>query len=535
MKRIFRRKLRSNLTSQDDARPVPRRLSLPAPNEVEILHSINDQASTPPESDVFYDQESVALSETETLAQPKSHRWDLQETYMENYTEYLPYVMNRFRAQRYEEQRARADELSPTATVDDDETMILELELDNCILGRPTAVWNLKRSLVVLREFIRGTTYLFADSRAFEKFRYLRSNQKKLSKNSYIVYDAEGNIKKVKGKPPSEENMALFTARGSVVDTRQHIIPVDHKLRGDGLPIFKIVSPYMASFRKKVPYMVFRRYRQVPLRPKGTEKDDEDENFELYVFCTVHVKNYSLYKRYTFHFTPEGLPPQTVLAFQNNHRPFTDFNYQGTRFRVLGTSLTNPYLMSYNPEMKLLVLGNRQNSLCDMIIDKLMQSAAKSGSSIDVSLNTMPEDFPNPVPHPKNPILADDDLPLSRSSIRAYIINKMPPFGRFLDSCAYMDDSPLFPKKYSETGKVELYQDNTNMDPQVDLSLASSVDYDSLVISTVFLTLQETRTRNTNRYASNKFMGSVGGGAYLAGTGRGVETPHMGTFSMNAM
>lgn len=536
MKRIFRRKLRSNLTSLDDVRPFQRRLSLPAPNEVEILHSINNAATEPHEPDDFLDEESVALSETETLAQPKSHRWDLQETYMENYTEYLPYVMNRLRAQALDEQRARAEDLSPTATLDDDETMILELELGNCILGRPPDAWNLKRSLVVLREFIKGTTYLFADMRAFEKFRYLRANQKKLNKNTFIVYDAEGNIKKVRGKPPSEENMALLTRKGSVVDQRQHIIPVDHKLRGDGLPIFKIISPYMSSFRKKVPYMVFRRYRQIPLRPKGTEKDDEDENYELYVFCTVQVKNYSLYRRFIFYFTPEGLPPLKLLVFQNNHRPFADFNYRDTRFRILGTCLTNPYLMSYNPEMKLLVLGPRQNSLCDNIIDKLSQNAAKSGSTIDLTDNILPEDFPNPVPHPKNPILADDDGPLSRTSIRTYILNKMPPFGRFLDSCAYMDDSPLFPKRYSETGKVELYQDNTNMDPHADLSLASSLDHDSLVISTVFLTLQETRTRNTNRYASNKFMGGVGGGAYLAGlAGRGIEPHHIGTFTMNAL
>lgn len=552
MKRIFRRKLRSNSTSLTDVRPFQRRLSLPAPNEVEILHSINqvnaaDVSPGPEDTDVrsYLDQESVALSETETLAQPKSHRWDLQETYNENYTEYLPYVINRLRAQRLDELRAGGPmnvDVSPTATSDDDETMISELELDECILRRPTSVWNLKRSLVVSREFIKGTTYVFPDMRSFEKFRYLRSNQKKLNKNTYIVYDAEGNIKKVKGRPPSEENLGPLTDKGIVIDQRQHIIPVDYKLRGDGLPILKIVSPYMSSFRKKVPYMVFRKYRQIPLRPKVGESD-EDENYELFVFCTVHVKNFSLYRRYTFHFTPEDQPALKLLVFQNNHRPFADFNYQDTRFRLSGTSLTNPYLMSYNPELKLLVLGSRQDSLCDNIIDKLQQSAyKKSGSTINLhetGSNVAPEDLPNPVPNPRNPILTDDDGPLLKASIRTYILNKMPPFGRFLDSCAYMDDSPLFPKKYSETGKVEVYQDNTNMDPHIDLSLASSIDHDTLVLTTVFLTLQETRTRNTNRYASNKFMGSVGGGAYLSGLGfngvRGYEPPHLGSFTMNAI
>lgn len=554
MKRIFRRKSRSNSASHGDVKPFQRRLSLPAPNEVEILHSINSanvSEVTPPPQDSselrsLLDEESVALSETETLAQPKSHRWDLQETYTENYTEYLPYVINRLRAERQEELRIGAPERNGVSiedgTSDDDETVISELGSGECILRRPTTVWNLKRSLIVGREFIKGTTYVFPDASSFEKFRYLRSNMKKLSKNSFIIFDAEGNIKKVKGKPPSEENAGPLLEKGCVVDQRQHIIPVDYKLRGEGLPILKIVSPYMSSFRKKVPYMVYRRYRQVPLRP--SDKDDEDENYELYVFCTVHVKNFSLYRRYIFHFTPEDRPPMKMLVFQNNHRPFADFNYKDTRFRISGTSLTNPYLMSYNPEMKLLVLGSRQPSLCDNIIDKLMQDAYRKSNST-INLNdcpglTPPEEYPNPIPNPKNPILTDDDGPLLRSSIRTYILNKMPLFGRFLDSCAYMDESPLFPKKYSESGKVELYQDNTTMDPHVNLSLASSVDYDNLVLTTVFLTLQETRTRNTNRYASNKYMGGVGGGAFLAGLGfggvRGYEpSAHLGTFSMNAL
>lgn len=233
MKRIFRRKSRSNSASHGDVKPFQRRLSLPAPNEVEILHSINSanvSEVTPPPQDSselrsLLDEESVALSETETLAQPKSHRWDLQETYTENYTEYLPYVINRLRAERQEELRIGAPERNGVSiedgTSDDDETVISELGSGECILRRPTTVWNLKRSLIVGREFIKGTTYVFPDASSFEKFRYLRSNMKKLSKNSFIIYDAEGNIKKVKGKPPSEENAGPLLEKGCVVDQRQ--------------------------------------------------------------------------------------------------------------------------------------------------------------------------------------------------------------------------------------------------------------------------------------------------------------------------
>lgn len=548
MKRIFRRKSRSNSTSHTDIKSFPRRLSLPAPDEVEVLHSMNDatEEDRPEDADVrsFLDEESVALSEAETLAQPKSHRWDLQETYAENYTEYLPFLINRLRAQQLEElQEGYTRGLSPTATGDDDATIISLRASEEYVFGRPPSVWNLKRSLIVGREFIKGTMYVFPDMVSFEKFRYLRSHQKKLSKNSYIVYDAEGNIKRIKGKPPSEEGMASFAESGSLVDQRQHIIPVDYKLKGDGLPIFKISSPYMSSFRKKVPFMVFRKYRQVPLRPKLGDKEDEDENFELYVFCTVHVKNHTYYRRFILHFTPEDGPPLKLLMFQNNHIPFADFTYKGTRFRVSGTALTNPYLMSYNAELKLLILSGNQPSLCDCVIDKLKQDTYKkrdlSEGLLESEASLVPEELNNPIPHPRNPILTDEDGPLLRLSIRKYILNKRPPFARLIDACAYMDDSPLIPKKYTEVAKVELYQDNSHMDPRANLSVPSSVDYDSLVLATVLMTLQETKTRNTSRYTSNKYMGGVNGRAYIAGGGfagaRAYEAARLGSFSMNAL
>mmetsp|Transcript_5668 Transcript_5668/g.6719 ORF Transcript_5668/g.6719 Transcript_5668/m.6719 type:complete len:87 (-) Transcript_5668:1244-1504(-) len=72
----------------------------------------------------------------------------------------------------------------------------------------------------------------------------------------------------------------------------------------------------------------------------------------------------------------------------------------------------------------------------------------------------------------------------------------MPPFGLFKDSMAYDDDSVTFiPKKFSNAGRIEIYQDNSNLTEDVNSTL--SIDLDSLVINCILLTLRESNIRNS--------------------------------------
>lgn len=424
----------------------------------------------------------VALSDSDTLAAPRRHRLQLQETFDDNFTGYLPFVLRRRRARHQE----------PELPISDDETISAQVPT---ILGQPTNVFNMKRSLVVAREFIKLTSYVFPDEALFTKFKQLR---KKRDQKGAIVYDQEGNILKVGS--PSEVPV------GSTLDTRLHIIPVDLKLRGEGLPLFKVIIPYMLQIRKKVPFMIIRRYREVPLPPKACDKEDEDKNYELYVFCTVHVKNFTGFKRFIFHFTPLSHPHFKLLVFQLNFSPFADFCYKSTRFRVSGTSLTNPYLMTYNPELKLYVLDPQQPHLCDDIVDKLGGLGEGHGDAGVAD----PTDLPNPVPAPTSPTLKYLHCVYTGFDSSPCMPTNLPPFGRFLDSCAYNDDGPLFPKKYNNIGTVELYQDCVGVDVAAPTSTTGSVDFDTHVICAVLLALQETRVRNTTRYPLTRIGGRIG-------------------------
>lgn len=467
--------------------------------------------SMPPEVSETSDATSVALSETETLAYSKPQRMELQDTFDENYTAYLPFILRRLRHE-HDRMVARQEEASYghdvdmiceySSDTDSEKTAASALEgWDRRIMHRETARYNRKRQLVVASEFIRNHTYVFPDPDSFRVFRYLRSNNKRLRKNQMIVYDGEGNIKRIRGVSGLEPD--LVSAAG-VVDARPHIIPLEYKLKGSGLPLFKILVPYMSSFRKKVPYMVFRRFKEVPAQPLLLRPDaDEDEGFETYDYCTIHTKTFQQFKRYVLHFTPEGAEPFQVIVFQNNFRPFSDFSYKNTRFRVVGLSLVTAYLMNYNPELKLIVIDENQAALCDNLVNRQLHGRRGSRSALDAA------DLFDPVPSENNRVLREDENGFLRTSRRNYIPNDMPPFGRFVDSCVYPVELLILPRKYSEVGKVELYQAvDTSTYP--DMTSTLSVDDDVLVLTTVLLMLRETSLRTTNRYSNGSLVSRVG-------------------------
>ena len=297
-----------------------------------------------------------------------------------------------------------------------------------------------------------------------------------------------------------------------LVDTRSHIIPLEYKIKGLGLPIFKIHAPYLSSFRKNSPYLIFKKYREIPLRPSLHDRPDNENadiltSYEAYVFCTVYVKHFYDVRRYILNFSPVGKKRFRVIIFQNNFRPFADFNYKNTRFRVLGTSLSCVYVTNYSPVMKLMIIDNDKPSLCDNIINKkagfeilsIMKQKKKYPSDNSTEESDDPNNditLSNPYPDPKNPLLVDLASSLRISGKHAFLSRSMPPFGLFKDSIAYDDDSVKFiPKKFSNVGRVEIYQDNSNLieDPNSTLS----IDLDSLVMNCILLTLRESNIRNS--------------------------------------
>ncbi|SGZ57178.1 CIC11C00000004034 [Sungouiella intermedia] len=538
MRNFFRRRSTSGSLAQPAE--MRRRFSLPSHQEIEVLHWMNTPQNdlTPRSEDILpttsarpevtpqvtsSDVESVALSETETLAYSRQQRMELQETFDDNYVAYLPFVIRRL---RQESERETADSTGINARgaegsgdygasaedpfdSDDEKTVASLVDELNLIMRRQTAKYNHKRLMIVVSEFIKNTTYVFPDAESFRTFKYLRSNNKRLRKNSLIVYEADGKIKRILGKASVPELSGSSLAADNIVDMRQHVIPLEYKLKGSGLPLFKILVPYMSSFRKRVPYMVFRKYKEVPAPPNSRTESEEDEKYETYDFCTVHLKVFQQYKRYVLHFTPENAAPFKIIAFQNNYRPFTDFNYKDTRFRVVGSSLVTAYLMNYNPELKLIVIDKEQTSLCDHIVNRplhLYRRASTVNQDRPVAIEEVaPEDLDDPVPDENNRVLKEDEGGFFQVIKRNYIPNQMPPFGRFLDSCVYPIELLILPRKFSEVGKIELYQPlSENTHP--DLTSTFSVNMDQLVLSTVLLMLRETALRTTNRYSNGSLV-----------------------------
>lgn len=313
-----------------------------------------------------------------------------------------------------------------------------------------------------------------------------------------------------------------------VVDSRHHIVPIEMKVLGKGLPLLKAVFPYMSAFRKNVPYMILKRYKEIPDRPSGHEEGDF---FETYDFCTVQMKGFNLYKRYIFLFRPAGMEAFKVLAYQCNFRPFTDFKYKGTRFRIFGSSMATAYILNYNPDMKLFIVDENKPSLVDKLINKrhngdlLSISRNKSSNTSnsskqkckDLTTELEPEQVDNPVPHRDNPILQDHSLHLPRTYENSYVPNNMPPFSRYTDASVYLKDSLIVPKKLTEVGKFDIYQSLDNSLDHfggnvraADLSSTFSVPVDTLVLTSIFLALRETNIRTTKRYPTTNSVARMG-------------------------
>lgn len=546
MKRLFRKKSSGeDFSSERVVATRTRSYSFPLENSYEVLHTPRgtsfpgtpllagnvfensgrhrphndlDQVLDPLSADV----QSVALSEAETLFEEKRTRLHLQDTYLDNFTHYLPFLLLR---QRFAAIESLGDNTSPSEPMapasnnhgvgdtgstfdsgDDLPTMIDEPiedsdtpENEERILTKPMRNFNVKRECILASELFKGKSYLFPSMESFQLFRQLRANLKKARKSLTYLYDKNGSIKmQSSGSRSSVDD-------GDIIDERQHLIPLNYKIKGQGLPLLKFHVPYMQSFRRSTPFIIFKRFKEIPGPPENNEKIDlnTENEFETYTYCTVNTKYTQELRRYIFNFTPAGQEEFQVLLFQHNMKPFADFNYKGTRFRVVGTTLGTGYLASYSPRMKLMVIDRNKPSLCDNIIER------KEGfqlTSIMKKKTTTPKGEPkysglrNPFPDPSCPLLDDSqlDFAIGQSQTAKYVPRTKPPFGAFQDSIVYDVTPTLLPKKYSESGKFEIYQDGWSL-PDQDLDSTLSVDTDVLVLNCILLSLREAGIRSTNR------------------------------------
>lgn len=547
MKRIFRkRSIANDLSSFESSPSRERSHSLPVGRSYEVLHMPHGSSFREPllSTDMFAssagslsryrngeldpldsDLLSMALSETQTLFEEKRTRLRLQETYLDNFTHYLPFLLLRQRltAPHSDDVAQGPANTEDPAVVshgdtsntgfydsgDDLPTMIDEpleqndtMTADDTLLSKPLANFNVRREFIIANEIFKGSSFLFPSNDSYNQFKELRSHLKRDRKNLTYVYDKSGAIKM--------QANGLAVDANDKVDERQHLVPLRFKIKGQGLPLLKFHVPYMQSFRRSTPFVIFKRYKEIPGPPEVSENTDvnnPDNDFETYTYCTVNSKYTSELRRYIFSFSPAGQEEFQVLVYQHNFKPFADFNYKGSRFRVIGTTLSSGYLTSYSPRMKLFVVDRGKPSLCDKLVDKKVGFELRS---IVKKKSTTPEGsalycgMKNPFPDPDCPLLDDAmlDFAIPHSQTGKYVPRSSPPFGAFLDSVVYDSSSNLLPKKYSEAGKFDFYQDGQSTQDS-DLDSTLSVDADSLVLNCILITLREAGIRSATRGATS--------------------------------
>ncbi|CAN3367619.1 hypothetical protein DICA3_F11386 [Diutina catenulata] len=240
-----------------------------------------------------------------------------------------------------------------------------------------------------------------------------------------------------------------------------------------GMPLLKITAPYLSQVRPNSPYLVF----------KGFEAGEE------YPYCTMYMKQSKRVRRLIFNFTPPDAEPFRVVTFTNHYRPFADFNYKGTRFRVVGTPVTSGYLLGHKLRFRLYVIDDEKASLCDDIINKKDGSLSlfkrREGDSYDPN---DPATFPNPMPNPENPLITDNVYATYEESMGdTYISENSPPFGGIYQTSSSKSASGLL-KKYREVARVESYQ---GQPPD------SGVEADNLVIDTILMGLRDVAVRTS--------------------------------------
>lgn len=101
------------------------------------------------------------------------------------------------------------------------------------------------------------------------------------------IYDENGTVKVL------QNNRKRSISLTEIIDPRNHLIPLPDKIKGLGLPIFKINVPYISNFKSNSPFVIFHRYKENPAPPKFSQSGELiEEQFETYQFCSVYSKKF---------------------------------------------------------------------------------------------------------------------------------------------------------------------------------------------------------------------------------------------------
>ncbi|KAG7662272.1 uncharacterized protein J8A68_004166 [[Candida] subhashii] len=534
----------------------------PSQFEYEVLYPRNYRRVN--NTDDGSDNESVALSEGDTIVADYTQCLELQETYIENFTLYLPFIMRRVR--NIEDRRLEGHEIFNGMRLHELNRPIVDLDPDDAptiheecptdmpiqmngarILDKNLSRYKLKRQLIMVEGILKHNTYIFPSRESFEFFKQLRSDIKESRRNSIIVYGPNGTIERIENHSHlSHSHSHEIPNINGTIDDRKHIIPMEYKIKGMGLPLLKMQSPMMSFFRKNTPYLLFKRYLEVPPPPPNPEDKKTEEDFETYTICTVQSKFFTSFRRFIFEFTFQSQPAFKIAVFQSNYRPFADFNYKHTRFRIIGPATTSGLMQEFNPLMRLLVLDDDQCSFTDTVYNKksfgfsdLVKKSKKSGSSSLSSsspspstssthisnqyqefIESDPTTYINPMPRSE---LAAEDITIFAQPSSKFISSNLPPFGSCKEGFLYQDPNPhimQIPKKFTEAGQIEMYQDDTFLTENPNSTL--SIDADSIVLMCIFATMRYVSIQNL---ASNvnvsalSFMGRMESLRYSGITG----------------
>lgn len=493
------------------------------------------------------DSSSFASLNTDSICATIIKKLELQNTFLDNFSRRSAFVVNQMKwvedRERSLEQRRRDNQssigslssLEEFNNTKDDTITIEESGKFNAsqnpeeqyvfdqkrIMNKELASFNYKRLLLSVDRTLKQDTLIFPSADSFELFKELREDSKKKRK------DLSTNI---------NNNSLSNGTTTEVSDARTHIIPMSYKTEGQGLPLLRMQSPKLSSFRKDSPQLIFRKFKENPIPPQNT---NDDTDFETFDYCFVYLKSFSNYHRFIFEFLPHTSSCFKIVMFQASFKPFADFTYKGTRFRVIGTSASNGFHNRYNQQMKLLVIDDDKASLCDDIFNEKPKSGKSgflrfkksnqegSSENVDFDINDATT-YINPIPNNQKFV---EVLKLCCTNRLSFIPKNLLPFGSLKEGATFKSQLGLKPKKYNDLGSIELYQDLLSTfpslaqattaaapPPYVDypveesfLNSTLSVDVDTLVLAVMFNTLREVVAKNSGKNSRVSLNGTKGG------------------------
>ncbi|KAG5419125.1 hypothetical protein I9W82_002892 [Candida metapsilosis] len=467
------------------------------------------------------DDAAFASLNTDSICAAIVRRLGLKSTFLDNLSNPSAYVIEKMRM--VEEREASLDnrrkENAESSNSNEQNTGPFNKgqvsteghSISNNIMNKQLAAFDFKRSLLSVDRTLKQDTLIFPSAESYELFKQLTKEKTNDTMDADMAVESTGG--------PAEKS-----------NDGHHIIPVTFKTTGQGLPLLRMQSPLGSSLRKNGPQLIFRKYKEDTTLPSYAS---DDTDFETFDYCFVYLKSFANYQRFIFDFFPNTSASFKVVMFQASFKPFADFTYKGTRFRVIGTSAANGFHNRFNQQMKLLVIDDDKPSLCDEIVNEKVKSRSffrfKKSSQEDTHVEFDIDDaatYNNPIPKTEKFV---EVLKLCCAHRLAFIPKNLSPFGGLKEAAIRQPKSGPIPKRSKDLGTTEIYQDLESMlenaraktttteqlstDTEVESFSNStlSVDEDTTVLTVIFNTLREVVVKTSGKNAKASLVAPKGG------------------------